>query len=69
MHKKDSALLVIWKCANEDLIGEVFNSGVDKRGKWDMRARFRKKENEATSHRVCEYFGFSCNAPYWKRWA
>lgn len=68
MYKKGMSLLVIWQCVNGDLIGEVFESGKERRGKWDMRARFCVKDNEATSHRVCEYFGFNYK-PWWKRWA
>ena len=67
--KDDGALLVIWKTPKENLIGEVFNNGVEKRGKWDMRATFRVKDNDATSYRVCNYFGFDYKNPYWKRWA
>lgn len=68
MYKKDNgALLVIWKCLNDDLIGEVYNNGIEKRGKWNMRARFSVKHNEATEHRVCEYFGFHSANPWWRR--
>lgn len=70
MHRKaKGTLLVIWECANGDLIGEVFNNGIEKRGKWDMKARFRVKDNEATTHRVCEYFGFDSTRCWWRRWA
>ena len=69
MYKRnDGALLVIYKCVNDDLIGEVYANGVAKRGKWDMRARFCAKDKENTSYRVCEYFGFPYTA-FWKRWA
>ena len=64
--KDDGALLVIWKTPKENLVGEVFNNGVEKRGKWDMRATFEGKE--ATQHRVREYFGFSGAEAYWRRW-
>ena len=66
---KQGKLLVIKKATNGDLIGEVYENGVEKRGKWDMRATFRVKDNDATSYRVCEYFGFDYKNPYWKRWA
>lgn len=70
MYKKDNgALLVIWKCINGDLIGEVYNNGIEKRGKWNMRARFSVKYREATDYRVCEYFGFDSTKPWWLRWA
>ena len=69
MYQENGKLLVIWECANEDLIGEVYNNGIEKRGKWNMRARFSHKNNEATSHRVREYFGFKNNKAWWKRWA
>ena len=66
--ENDGALLVIWKTAKENLIGEVFSNGIEKRGKWDMRATFNVIDGDATEHRVCEYFGFSCEKAYWKRW-
>lgn len=65
------ALLVIWRTPKENLIGEVFLDGVEKRGKngkWDMRATFEYKYCEATEFRVCEYFGFDLRKPFWKRW-
>ncbi len=65
--EKDGALLVIWKTPRENLIGEVFSNGVEKRGKWDNRATFDGRD--VTEHRVCEYFGFKSNNPYWRRWA
>ena len=65
--KDDGALLVIWKTPKENLVGEVFSNGVEKRGKWDMRATFEGKE--ATEYRVCEYFGFNSSKAYWRRWA
>lgn len=64
--KNDGALLVIYKTPKEKLIGEVYSNGVEKRGKWDQRATF--EDQEATEHRVCEYFGFSNATPYWKKW-
>lgn len=69
--KDDGALLVIWKTPKENLIGEVFNNGVEKRGKWDMRATFNAKDGDAIEYRVKEYFGFSTSnsIAYWKRWA
>lgn len=69
-YKKDNgALLVIWKTKKKNLIGEVFSNGVEKRGKWDMRATFYVADGDATESRVCEYFGFNSNNPYWRRWA
>ena len=67
--KDDGALLVIWKTSKGNLVGEVFNDGVEKRGKWDMRATFYVADGDATEFRVCEYFGFNSNNPYWRRWA
>lgn len=72
MYKDEQGrLLVIWRTRNENLVGEVFNDGVEKRGKWDMRATFYTKDGDATEYRVCEYFGFHRVFPnaYWKRWA
>lgn len=66
--KDDGSLLVIWRNARENLIGEVYSNGIEKRGKWDMRAVFSAKDGDATEHRVCEYFGFKSNHPYWRRW-
>lgn len=67
--ENDGALLVIWKTPKENLIGEVFNNGVEKRGKWDMRATFNANEGDATEYRVKEYFGFLGAEAYWRRWA
>lgn len=68
MYKKDNgALLVIWQTPKENLVGEVFFNGVEKRGKWDMRATFEGRD--ATEYRVCEYFGFPFGNAWWKRWA
>ena len=64
--KDDGSLLVIWRNARENLIGEVYSNGIEKRGKWDSRATFEGRD--ATEHRVCEYFGFKSNHPYWRRW-
>ena len=59
IYKHDNgSLLVIWRTRNENLIGEVFNNGIEKRGKWDMRATFNVADGDATQHRVREYFGF-----------
>ena len=72
MYKKDDgALLVIWKTPKGNLVGEVFNNGVEKHGKWDERATFYVRDNDATEYRVKEYFGFSTSnsIAYWKRWA
>lgn len=70
MYKNNKGgLLVIKKATNGNLIGEVFNDGIEKRGKWDMRATFHQKDGDATEHRVCEYFHFPCSNPYWRRWA
>ena len=72
MYKDEQGrLLVIWRTRNENLIGEVFNNGVEKRGKcgkWDMRATFYTKDGDATEYRVCEYFNFPYSNAYWKRW-
>ena len=69
--KDDGSLLVIWKTRNDNLIGEVFSNGVEKRGKWVMRATFYAKDGDATEYRVKEYFGFSTSnsIKYWSRWA
>jgi len=70
MYKKDNgALLVIWKTPKENLVGEVFNNGVEKHGKWDSRVTFNANEGDATEYRVKEYFGFSTSnsIAYWKR--
>lgn len=63
------SLLVIWKTPKGNLIGEVFDNGIEKRGKWDMRATF--SDRSATTYRVREYFGFtsSNSFEFWKRWA
>jgi len=65
----DGALLVIWKTPKENLVGEVYNNGVEKRGKWDMRTTFYVADGDATEHRVREHFGFRGAEPYWRRWA
>lgn len=65
----DGALLVIWRTPKETLVGEVFNNGIEKRGKWDMRATFTVADCEATEYRVREYFGFLGAKEYWKRFA
>ena len=67
--KDDGALLVIWKTPKGNLVGEVFNNGVEKRGKWDMRATFKTDDGDATEARVCEYFKFPYPNAFWKRWA
>lgn len=68
MYKKvDGSLLVIWRTLKGNLIGEVFSNGVEKKGKWDMRATFKVQDNEATEYRVCEYFGFDYSNVWWKR--
>lgn len=70
MYKDDAGrLLVIWATKKTNLIGEVFNNGVEKRGKWDMRATFYTKDGDATKYRVREYFGFYAVSEYWSRWA
>ena len=69
-NKTTGALLVIWECKCGDLIGEVFNNGVEKRGKWDRRARFHVVHGDAQPYRVLEYFGFDTSEvakPYWSR--
>ena len=67
--KPNGSLLVIRKTIKGNLIGEVFSNGVEKRGKWDMRATFNACDGDATQHRVREYFGFLGTEPYWRRWA
>jgi hypothetical protein len=67
--KDDGALLVIWKTSKGNLVGEVFNNGVEKRGKWDMRATFYASDGDANKHKVREYFGFCGAKAYWRRWA
>lgn len=67
--KENGAMLVIWRTPKGNLIGEVYNDGVERRGKngkWDMRATFEGKD--ATEYRVCEYFGFDSSKAYWHRW-
>lgn len=49
-------LLVIHKTRNGSLIGELYSSGVYKRGNWSRRAVFSGEE--AYEVRVMEYFGF-----------
>ena len=69
-NKSTGALLVIWECRSGDLIGEVYNNGVEKRGKWDRRARFHVVHGNAQPYRVLEYFGFDTSEvakPYWSR--
>lgn len=65
----DGALLVIWKTSKGNLVGEVFKNGVEKHGKWDMKATFYDADGDATEHRVREYFGFCGTEAYWRRWA
>jgi hypothetical protein len=70
MFKRNSgALLVIKKMANDDLVGNLYFDGKEKRG-FDMRARFRRKDNEAEVYRVLEYFGFTQenSIHWWSRW-
>ena len=68
MYKKaNGALLVIRKTSKDNLVGELYVNGVEKRGKWDNRTTFEGKD--ATEYRVCEYFGFDATKAYWKRWA
>jgi hypothetical protein len=69
-NKSTGALLVIWKCKSGNLIGEIYDNGVEKRGKWDRRARFRVVHGDAQPYRVLEYFGFDTSEvdkPYWSR--
>jgi len=69
-YKNDKgALLVIKQTRNGNLIGEVFSNGIEKRGKWDMRATFKTDDGDATEARVCEYFKFPYPNAFWKRWA
>ena len=68
MYKNDrGSLLVIKQAKNGNFIGEVFNNGVEKRGKWDMRATFSNED--ATEYRVCEYFNFPYPNAWWRRFA
>lgn len=69
--RKDGAILVIYRCANEDLIGKVYMNGIEKRGEHDFSARFKHKLREAQTYRVKEYFGFSSSNSYlwWDRYA
>ena len=68
MYKDEQGrLLVIWRTRNENLVGEVFNDGIEKRGKWSMRATFYVADGDATEFRVCEYFNFPYPNAYWKR--
>jgi len=68
MYKDEQGrLLAIWKTRNENLVGEVFNNGIEKRGKWSMRATFYVSDGDATEFRVCEYFNFPYPNAYWKR--
>lgn len=69
MYKNDKGgLLVIKENAKGDLIGEVFNNGIEKRGKWDMRATFKQKDGDATEYRVCEHFNFPYPHAWWRKW-
>lgn len=66
IYKHDNgSLLVIWRTPKENLVGEVYSNGIYKRGKWVLRATFEGRD--ATEYRVCEYFGFKSNNPYWRR--
>lgn len=65
--KENGSLLVVKRSTSGYLVGEVYTQGVEKRGKWDMKATFFGKE--ATEYRVCEYFNFDVSKPYWRRWA
>ena len=69
--RKDGALLVVYLCNNGDLIGIVYMDGNEKRGHHDLKARFSKKQNEATIYRVKESFYFTNENSFhwWKRWA
>lgn len=69
--RRDGQILVIYRCANEDLIGEVYIDGIEKRGCHDFRARFKAKLREAQTYRVKEYFGFNSRNSYlmWDRYA
>ena len=59
------ALLVIWRTAKGNLIGEVFYDGIEKRGRWGSRGTF--EGDEATEYRVCEYYGFDSSKAWWRR--
>ena len=66
MYKNEAgALLVIWRTAKGNLIGEVFYNGVEKRGKWGARGTF--EGDEATERHVCEYYGFDSSKAWWRR--
>lgn len=68
MYKNDRGnLLVVKQAKNGNFIGEVFFNGVEKRGKWDMRATFCNED--ATEYRVCEYFNFPYPNAWWRRFA
>ena len=68
MYKDDAnRLLVIWRTPKGNLIGEVFSNGIEKHGKWDMRATFDGRD--ATEQRVCEYFNFPLSQQWWRRFA
>lgn len=66
--REDGALLVIWETPKGNLIGEVYNDGVERRGKWDMRATFYVTDGDATPYRVLEYFGFNYGDRFYKRY-
>jgi hypothetical protein len=55
---KDGRLLVIYESKFGDLIGEVYQSGIRKAGKWDSRAKFTAMTKDCSEYRVREYFGF-----------
>mgnify|MGYP006916030280 CR=1 FL=1 len=52
-------LLVIYEGRYGDMVGEVYNSGVRKAGKYDMRTKFEALSKDASEYRVREYFGFT----------
>ena len=57
--KPDGRRLYIYETKSENLVGEVYESGVHGRGKWSQKATFYWKDGDATEYRVKEYFGFT----------
>jgi len=70
MYKDDNGrLLVISQRINHSLVCELFNDGVEKRGrngKYDMRKEF---SNDASIPQILNHFDFPIDTKaYWKRW-
>lgn len=59
-------MLVVWKTIKGNLIGELYDNGVEKRGEWVSRATFEGRD--AQMSRVLEYFNFDNEELWWKRW-